>query len=221
VDLVVFDCDGVLVDSERLTVDVEARVLTELGWPHTADDVVARYLGRSSEYQLGVIADRLGEAAARHFDAVTTREVHAAFAARLAPVAGVVRLLDHLRDTGVPTCVASSGTHTRIAHTLGLTGLADRFTGRVFSAEEVGRGKPAPDLFLHAADRMASAPERCLVIEDSVPGVVAGVAAGMRVVGYGGGLTPPHLLAGAGAVLVTNPADLVDVLPVRAGGRDT
>ena len=156
--LVLFDCDGVLVDTERLTVGVEARVLTELGWPITAAEVVARWMGRSSGHQLADVEARLGAAAARDFDERTTAELHDTFARELTAVDGVEALLDGLDAHRIRSCVASSGTHERMRRTLGLTGLADRFDGRVFSATEVARGKPAPDLFLHAAAAMGVEP---------------------------------------------------------------
>ena len=198
-ELVLFDCDGVLVDSERITVAVEARVLTSLGWPMTPDEVVRRWMGRSGSAQVAEVAERLGPEAAERYDAESTAEVHRAFATELTEVDGISTLVDHLEGAGVPTCVASSGTHTRMAATLGITGLRDRFDGRIFSATEVGRGKPAPDLFLHAASRMGAQPAGCVVIEDSPFGVRAGVAAGMRVLGYGGGLVADDVLAAAGA----------------------
>ena len=198
-DLVLFDCDGVLVDSERLTVAVEARVLTALGWPMDADEVVRRWMGRTSAAQLAEVAGRLGPEAAARFDEDTTAEVHRAFEAELAEVEGISALVATLDAAGVPTCVASSGTHDRMERTLGLTGLAPRFAGRVFSATEVAHGKPEPDLVLHAASRMGAAPARCVVLEDSPYGVRAGVAAGMRVLGYGGGLVSADVLAAEGA----------------------
>jgi len=197
--LVIFDCDGVLVDSERLTVGVEARVLTELGWPMDAEGVVRRWMGRTSAAQLAEIAERLGEDAAVEFDRRTTTTLRAVFDTDLAAVEGVVELVDALAARGIPTCVASSGTPTRMELTLGATGLWDRFEGRIFSAVEVEHGKPAPDLFLLAAERMGVVPERCAVVEDSVPGVRAGVAAGMTVFGYAGGLTAEAELVAAGA----------------------
>ena len=214
IELVIFDCDGVLVDTERLTVGVEARLLTELGWPHTAEEVVARYMGRSSAAQLAELEERLGPELTREFDRRSTAEVHEAFERELEAVAGIEHLLDHLEARGVVTCVASSGTHERMRRTLGLTGLHDRFAGRVFSATEVEHGKPAPDLFLHAAAAMGVEPARCAVVEDSVYGVQAAVAAGMPAYGFAGGLTPADLLEDAGAVVFAHMADLVDVLPL-------
>jgi HAD superfamily hydrolase (TIGR01509 family) len=210
--LVIFDCDGVLVDTERLTVGVEARVLTDLGWPHTAEEVVVRWMGRSSAAQLADLEERLGPVATRSFDERTTAELGDVFERELTAVEGIAHLLDHLDAAGVPTCVASSGTHERMRHTLGLTGLYDRFAGRIYSATEVEHGKPAPDLFLHAAERMGVEPSACVVVEDSVYGVQAAVAAGMTVHGFAGGLTPRADLAAAGAVTFEAMTDLVDVL---------
>lgn len=200
-DLVIFDCDGVLVDSERLTVEVEARLLTELGWSVTPDEVVARWMGRTEVAQLAEVSDRLGRAAAAAFAARCRAEVGLAFDESLTPVEGIVAVLDRLDELTVDACVASSGTPERIRHTLGLTGLWDRFEGRIFSAVDVAHGKPAPDLFLLAASHMNVDPSRCVVIEDSVPGVCAAVAAGMSVLGYAGGLAAPDQLAAAGAAV--------------------
>ncbi|HVK35700.1 MAG TPA: HAD family hydrolase [Microlunatus sp.] len=198
-ELVLFDCDGVLVDSERLTVAVEARVLTTLGWAMTEDEVVRRWMGRTGSAQVAEVAERLGPEVAERYDAESTAQVHRAFATELTEVDGISTLVDRLEEAGVPFCVASSGTHTRMETTLGITGLDMRFRGRIFSATEVARGKPAPDLFLHAAARMGAEPAGCVVIEDSPFGVRAGVAAGMRVLGYGGGLAAADALAEAGA----------------------
>ena len=210
--LILFDCDGVLVDSERLTVGVEARVLTELGWPVDAAEVVRRWMGRSSAVQMELISARLGTAAAALFDERTTREVDEAFDRELRPVPGVERLLDALEEAAAATCVASSGSHDRIARTLGHTGLLERFSGRIYSASEVARGKPAPDLFLHAARAEGVDPASCVVVEDSVYGIRAAVAAGMTAYGYAGGLTPAHELQAAGAVLVDEMSELVPLL---------
>jgi HAD superfamily hydrolase (TIGR01509 family) len=210
--LVVFDCDGVLVDTERLTVGVEARVLTELGWPMTAEEVVSRWMGKSSATQLADLEAHLGPDLTRRFDELVTAEIHEVFDRELTAVDGIPDLLDVLDAAGVATCVASSGTHGRMRLTLGLTGLHERFDGRIFSASEVEHGKPAPDLFLHAAERMGVPPEHCSVIEDSVYGVQAGVAAGMTVHGFAGGLTAESALREAGACTFTHMSELVDRL---------
>jgi HAD superfamily hydrolase (TIGR01509 family) len=210
--LVVFDCDGVLVDTERLTVVVEARVLTELGWPITAQEVVERWMGRSSQAQLADLETHLGAELACEFDTRTTAELHETFERDLTAVDGIVTLLDHLAAEHVATCVASSGTHPRIRRTLGLTGLLERFEGRIFSATDVLHGKPAPDLFLQAATSSGVEPGSCAVIEDSVYGVLAGVAAGMTVYGFAGGLTSGEALADAGAITFDRMVDLIDVL---------
>ena len=205
---IIFDCDGVLVDTERLTVDVEARVLTDLGWEMTPDDVVRHWMGRSSQSQLAELEERLGAERTAEFERRTTAEVQDLFERELAAVEGVAELVTELHKAEVTTCVASSGTHERIRFTLGLTGLLPEFEGRIFSATDVDRGKPAPDLFLHAATSLGAAPASCVVVEDSVYGVQAAVAAGMSVYGFAGGLTPRHQLEASGAVAFERMTDL-------------
>jgi beta-phosphoglucomutase-like phosphatase (HAD superfamily) len=198
IELVIFDCDGVLVDSERIAVRVSVSIGAELGWPLTEADVIERFMGRSSSSIGEQIAARLGpELAAtwgerfelRHREAVDTG---------LIVVDGIVEALDGITR---PTCVASSGSHDKMRHTLGRTGLYHRFEGRIFSASEVAQGKPAPDLFLHAAATMGVPPAACVVIEDSQYGIQAARAAGMRSFGYAGGLTPAQWLEGPGTVV--------------------
>jgi HAD superfamily hydrolase (TIGR01509 family) len=198
-DLIVFDCDGVLVDTEVLQVVIEARVMTEIGWPMEPGEVVRRWMGRAASVQHDDIVSRLGQEAALRHEELARQQVRESFDRDLVEVEGISDLLDVLDAAGVPTCVASSGSHDRMRLTLGITGLADRFEGRIFSALEVEHGKPAPDLFLHAATRMGASPERCVVLEDSAYGVQAGVAAGMRVLGYGSGLAAHDSLRDAGA----------------------
>ena len=219
-ELVLFDCDGVLVDSERITVAVEARLLTSLGWPMSPEEVVRRWMGRTGSAQVAEVAERLGPRAAARYDAESTAEVHRAFATELTEVEGISALVDTLEAAGAKTCVASSGTHARMAATLGITGLRDRFDGRIFSATEVAHGKPAPDLFLHAARRMGVRPADCVVIEDSPFGVRAGVAAGMRVLGYGGGLVAADVLAEAGAEVFGHMREVPALLGVHPAGTD-
>jgi HAD superfamily hydrolase (TIGR01509 family) len=198
IELVIFDCDGVLVDSERIAVRVDVALGAELGWPLTEAEVIQRFVGRSSRSVSEEIAARLGQDVAdtwtERFDLAYRQAVDAG----LTPVEGIRDALDEITQ---PTCVASSGTHEKIRHALGRTGLYDRFEGRIFSATEVAHGKPAPDLFLHAAAAMGVPPAACVVVEDSQYGVRAARAAGMRCFGYAGGLTPAHWLAGPGTVV--------------------
>jgi HAD superfamily hydrolase (TIGR01509 family) len=197
VELVIFDCDGVLVDSERLAVKVEAALITELGWPLTEADVLQRFVGRSDSYMRQAIEAALGRAVPEWQTTYETR-LHRAFRSDLTAVDGIVRAL---HDITTLSCVASSGTHEKMKITLGLTGLLGQFQGRIFSATEVANGKPAPDLFLHAAARMGVHASHCLVVEDSKSGVEAARAAGMRSLGYAGGLTPAEWLEGPGTVV--------------------
>jgi HAD superfamily hydrolase (TIGR01509 family) len=208
VELVILDCDGVLVDSERLAVRVEARLISAMGWEIDEDEVLRRFVGRSDAHMRREIERELGRPVPE-WDARYASALSAAFRAELEAVPGVVAALDRLT---VPTCVASSGTFEKMALTLGLTGLAERFTGRIHSATEVAAGKPAPDLFLHAASRMGVVPARCVVVEDSAAGVQAARAAGMRSLGYAGGLTPASWLEGPGTVVFDDMADLVDLV---------
>ena len=208
VELVIFDCDGVLVDSERLAVRVESRLISSLGWELTPDDVLKRFVGRSDAYMLGEIEAALGRAVPEWPD-LYREALHASFHEELTAVDGVAEAIDAL-DTA--TCVASSGTHDKMRLTLGLTGLYERFEGRIFSTTEVEHGKPAPDLFLHAAERMGVTPERCVVVEDSRSGVEAARAAGMRSLGYAGGLTPADWLEGPGTTVFTDMGNLPELI---------
>lgn len=180
IELVIFDCDGVLVDSERLAVRIDVTVLAALGWPLTERDVIDRFVGRSHEFMVAEIEAHLGRRLADDWEDEFHHLYREAFAAELTPVDGVLEALDQIT---LPTCVASSGSHEKMRDTLGLTGLYERFAGRIFSASEVARGKPAPDLFLHAARRMGVDPAACAVVEDSRYGVEAARAGGMLALG--------------------------------------
>jgi HAD superfamily hydrolase (TIGR01509 family) len=212
--LVIFDCDGVLVDSERIAVRVSATGLTALGWPMTEADVLDRFVGRSDEFIRGEVAGRLGADVADGWQIEFQRRYREAFATELKAVDGVVEALDAIT---IPTCVASSGTHEKIRYSLGLVGLLDRFVGRIFGGSDVTRPKPAPDLFLHAAAHLGVAPADCAVIEDSPAGIEAARAAGMRAFGYAGGLTPADRLAGADTVVFDDMRELPRLL--RRDGR--
>jgi HAD superfamily hydrolase (TIGR01509 family) len=208
-ELVIFDCDGVLVDSERLAVRVEAEYLAELGWPLSQAEIVERFMGRTAEYMDEAIEARLGSRLPADWKDQFQRRYRDAFAAELTPVDGITEALDQLT---VPACVASSGSHDKLRFTLGHTGLYERFEGRIFSGYEVANGKPAPDLFLHAAARMGAEPARCAVVEDSRYGVLAARAAGMRAFGYAGGLTPPEILEGEATRVFTDMRELPRLL---------
>ncbi len=197
-ELVIFDCDGVLVDSDRIAVQVEVLMFARLGWPLTEAEITERFAGMSDQDMTAAIEAHLGRVLPPDWDEEFGPLYRKAYEVQLAPVDGVVDALDEI---AVPTCVASSGSHEKMRFTLGLTGLYDRFAGRIFSASEVARGKPAPDLFLHAARRMGVPPAACAVVEDSAYGVQAARAAGMRAFAYAGGLTPAHRLAGPGTVV--------------------
>jgi len=206
-DLVIFDCDGVLVDSERLAIRTEAKILSGLGWPLTEPDIVERFVGRSAAYMQQEIERHIGRSLDWEADFESRyREV---FARELVAVPGVVEALGQL---AVSTCVASSGSHEKMRFTLGMTGLIDRFEGRIFSADEVERGKPAPDIFLHAARQMGVLPARCAVVEDSISGVTAGLAAEMAVFAFAGGVSSRSQLSIGGAVVFDDMRELPGLL---------
>jgi HAD superfamily hydrolase (TIGR01509 family) len=209
VELVIFDCDGVLIDSERLAIKVDVQMLHELGWPLSEAEVIERFVGRSDRETRAAIEAHLGRKLPAGWEERVERLYRQAFAAELAPVRGVLEALDRI---SLPSCIASSGTHEHLGYTLGLTGLYERFAGRIFSAEDVAAGKPAPDLFLHAAERMAAAPAGCVVVEDSRSGVQAARAAGMRVLAFAGGLTPAELLDGPDTIVFEDMRELPSLL---------
>jgi HAD superfamily hydrolase (TIGR01509 family) len=204
VRLVIFDCDGVLVDSEPIALRILQERLAALGLHKPDREVVDRFVGRSLSATRATVEEYLGGPVPAGWLEGFAAAVRDAHETQLRPVDGVVDALAGLDELGVAMCVASSGTHAKIGHSLALVGLADRFAGRVFSATDVAHGKPAPDLFLHAAAVCGVAPAGCLVVEDSRYGVRAARAAGMRCVAYGGGITPPQWLAGPGTVVVTD-----------------
>ncbi len=196
-DLVIFDNDGVLVDSEPISNTLLAGYLTELGHPTSYEESLRDYMGAAMHRVHDLVRERTGQRLPEDFDEVFHARVFAAFERELEPVDGVVEVLEKLTADGVPYCVASSGSHERIRVGHRKTGL-DKWFGdeRIFSSQDVGRGKPAPDLFLYAAERMGVPPEKCLVVEDSPLGVQAAVAAGMDVYGFAA-MTPAERLAQA------------------------
>lgn len=221
-DLVIFDNDGVLVDSEPIANRILAEYLTELGHPTSYQDSLRDYLGSAVHHVHDLIMERSGRTLPLEFDDTLHARTVEAFHRELRPVPGMADVLAKLDVAAVPYCVASSASHARIRAALRMTKLYDHFSGemtaasayagavtRIFSAQDVGRGKPAPDLFLFAADTLGIAPGRCAVVEDSALGVQAAVAAGMDVYGLAG-LTPIERLSGAKAVF----RDPIELLPL-------
>src|ERR1700728_4845893 len=194
-DLVIFDCDGVLVDSELITNRVFAQMLNEMGIAVTLDDMFEQFVGRSMPQCLEIITKKLGHPVPQQFVVEYQTRSAAALRSELKSVPDIETVLATMR---IPYCVASSGTHEKMNTTLGVTGLLPRFRGKMYSVTEVAQSKPFPDVFLHAARQHGVKPADCAVIEDTPTGVRAGVAAGMTVFGYCA-LTPKHRLIEAGA----------------------
>jgi HAD superfamily hydrolase (TIGR01509 family) len=189
--LVIFDCDGVLVDSERISNAVLAEALASLGLAISAEEAYDRYRGMFLSEIRADAERRLGTPLPSDFVETFERDREEAFTARLQPVPGAAAAVAEVKAMGFEVCVASQGRLAKTEHTLGLTGLRHLFAAdALFSAHSVARGKPEPDLFLHAAAAMGAEPEQCVVVEDTMIGVTAAHAAGMRAIVYapdGGG----------------------------------
>ena len=209
-DLVIFDCDGVLIDSEPIANRVLAQRLGLIGLSMSEDEVMRRFVGRTRAGCLALAKDLLGRELPEGFAQEWDAALFAALEAELEAVEGVADLLHGLR---LPYCVASNGSPDRVRFSLRTCGLLPLFEGRVFSAADVANPKPAPDLFLHAARSLGAEPSRCAVIEDTPTGVAAGVAAGMTVFGYvGGNAASIPVLKKAGAAVFDRMAALPALL---------
>jgi HAD superfamily hydrolase (TIGR01509 family) len=210
--LVIFDCDGVLVDSETISNSVLADLLSEAGLPTTLAQARADYQGLLlREVQVRAEA-KLGRMLPPGWLARYERERTEAFRRELRPVSGAARAVERVRSASVAVCVASQGKLEKTRLSLELTGLRDLFPDRaLFSAESVARGKPHPDLFLRAAAVMGVAPAACVVVEDTPSGVTAAVSAGMRVLGYAAD-SDEAALRRAGAEIVRSLDELPGVL---------
>lgn len=187
--MVIFDCDGVLVDSEIISVKVDQMVLADLGWSISVEEIVDRFVGRAHAYFLDVVQEHLGRKLPDDWEDSYQHLYRQALASDLQLVDGIVEALEEIN---LPTCVASNGSHSKMEFTLKCAGLWSRFEGRIFSAADVSQGKPAPDLFLHAASTLGFRPADCIVVEDSWAGVTGAIAAGMTVIAYTGGITSQH-----------------------------
>ena len=213
-DLIIFDCDGVLVDSEVISCRAHAETLTRHGYPITSDQVFDRFLGHSMRKATLEIEAELGRRLPDDFHTQVYAEIFRLFAASLQATPHIDGALAAIM---LPVCVASSGPPEKISTSLNHVGLYDRFAPHIFSAVQVSNGKPAPDLFLFAAKQMQTSPARCLVIEDSVAGVTAGCAAGMTVLGFHGGShcranTADTLRAAGAAVTFDDMRQLPDLI---------
>jgi len=210
-ELIIFDCDGVLVDSEPVSNQIFAACFQEIGIPISYEIAVRDYVGLSLKSCFEHIEKTYGKTIPQDFEENMQDRTKAAFLRDLQPVPGVRKVVSDIKDTGAKVCVASSGEIDKMEVSLGVTGLWHDFAPDIFSATEVERGKPHPDLFLHAARRMSVAPERCAVIEDSLYGARAAKAAGMDAYGYVGG-EDAKPLADEGAREFGDMANLVSLL---------
>jgi HAD superfamily hydrolase (TIGR01509 family) len=193
--LLIFDCDGVLVDSEPISHAVLRELLAEHGVSLGMEQMYAHFMGANMDGVLRIVAELLHAPVPEGFLEEHRARTFRAFATGLSPVAGIPQLLDSLP---MPYCVASNGPHAKMQCTLGVTGLLPRFAGRIFSADDVRQAKPAPDLFLLAAQSMAANPADCVVVDDSPVGILAARAAGMRALGFAA-MMPAERLRAAGA----------------------
>jgi len=215
--LVIFDCDGVLVDSEVLACDVQARALTGYGLPISGTDVARRFLGMSAKDMRRLLEVDLGRPLPADHESRCGEELFRLFRRELKPVAGIAGVLEAIERAGAARCVASSSSAERIALALEVTGLSTFFGPHVFSSTMVSRGKPAPDLFLHAAKTMGFGPESCVVVEDSPNGIKAARSAGMGAFGFVGGVhcPPAHgddLLAAGADLICRDSSELAKAL---------
>ncbi|MBV9569062.1 MAG: HAD-IA family hydrolase [Hyphomicrobiales bacterium] len=202
--LLIFDCDGVLVDSEFLFARVAASCLSEIGIEIDTAEATRRFAGVSIKDMLATLAGERGTPLPDAFEGLVIQREDEAYAQMLEPIHGV---REAILSISLPRCVASSSLPERISASLLVTKLDDLFAQAArFSTSLVAKGKPAPDIFLHAASQMGATPQDCIVIEDSVPGVQGAVAAGMRVIGFTGGR---HCGDGHGERLAASGADRV------------
>jgi HAD superfamily hydrolase (TIGR01509 family) len=207
-DLVIFDCDGVLVDSEPITIRLFSATLGELGLTDLEEEWLRQFVGLARPAWVQRIEERLGRTLPLGFAADFYARLDAAFRKELRAIPGVAAALARI---SVPVCVASNGNPAKMRTALSLTGLSTFFNGHLFSAADVTRSKPCPDLLLHAARCMKAVPSRCAVVEDSCLGVEAAIAAGMTAFGYAGQSNPAPLFA-AGAFVFVEMSELPALL---------
>ncbi len=183
-DLVIFDCDGVLVDTETINNEVISQLLNEAGLEMSPDEVATRTTGLAYSEMWEMFEDEVPGSLAVDIEEQQLTLESERFRKELLPMPGAVETVRCLSDAGMPMCVASNGTREKMVVTLEVTGLAGYFGDKFYGVDQVAYGKPAPDIYLLAAQNMGVPPSRCVVIEDSYPGAQAGLAAGMTVLGY-------------------------------------
>jgi len=210
--LVIFDCDGVLVDSEPIAARLTAEAVSELGWPMTPELAKSEFLGDTFANIIRRVEQHIGHSVPPDWPARSQASLLAALERELAPVRGVRSAIETLRAAGATLAVGSQGSHDKMRLTLAVTELLPYFEGRIFSATQVSHPKPAPDLFLLAANTLGFSPQQSVVIEDSTRGVQAALAAGMRVLGYTGSVGRDAIVQ-AGA----EPIDDLAEVPARLG----
>jgi HAD superfamily hydrolase (TIGR01509 family) len=213
-DLIIFDCDGVLVNSEPIGNRLIAEALTEAGLPMSADGAIYEFIGgKLTLIKIGA-EEKLGRKLPDDWVERIYEKQFAEFHRSLEKIPGIDDVLDAIDAAGVLKCVGSNGPPNKMEVSLGVTGLYHRFQGRIFSADHVGVAKPAPDLYLYCAEKMGVDPARCVVVEDSPRGATAGVAAGMTVFGYGANSDVRKLRDVGCADVFTKMAALVGLLRV-------
>jgi len=213
--LIIFDCDGVLGDTEQIAGAMFSGFARAAGYNADHETCLRTFRGRSMKTAIEIIEADIGRPLAEGWGEDVTRQERAIFDAHVDAIPHIHTVTDAVAAAGLPSCVASSSVMGHIETVLRHIGLTDHFSGNLYSATMVVHGKPAPDLFLHAAREMGHAPEVCVVIEDSLPGVQAGVAAGMKVFGYvGDPMTDREALAAAGAQVFDDMRDLSGLIGI-------
>lgn len=218
--LVIFDCDGVLVDSEAIANRIMAETITASGIPITFEECRARFVGGTLKRVIDTVEQWRGQPLPPGWKEDFEARRNEVFRRELKPVPGAAAAVEAIRASDTPVCVASSGSLEKMTLTLGLTGLKDLFGDNLFSADSVAHGKPEPDLFLYAAEQMGQVPENCVVVEDSLLGVTAAVSAGMRVLAYTGEAEADALKA-AGGQPFSDMAELPELVGAGASAEAT
>tara|TARA_B100001123_G_scaffold24093_1_gene26148 strand:- start:2619 stop:3272 length:654 start_codon:yes stop_codon:yes gene_type:complete len=211
---IIFDCDGTLVDSEEITNQVIAEMASELGINITGDEASAIFGGKTLDEVIYKMKEISGEKVPDDWLPRLIQEVMKSWDSKLKPVKGVRKILQRIE---IPMCVASNGEQKHVRHSLKLTKLYDFFSGKIFTASEVEKPKPAPDLFLYAARKMNVNPEECVVIEDSITGVTAATHANIKVYAIANNLFSFKELEEAGAISFREMSELIELLEIKNG----